>query len=344
MPPRDTLSGRTVGPTKFITRRGLLATTLAAALLAACGDGEKDETTASESTDGPWEFTDDRGVTISLPRRPERIVAQVTAAASLWNYGIRPIAVWGNQRNADGTPNIEVGNVDLNAVQSIGDAFGEFDLEKLASLRPDLVVSLYYSGDSVWFIPPEALSPLAQIAPLATIKVQDVPISQPIARFAELSSQLGADLTAKANVEAVQGFEKATADLKAAIASKPGLKVIVIAPGQDIFYVANPKVATDLIWFKELGMDIVTPDVSTFWENLSWEAANRYPADLILSDARPTTLQPSQLMDRPIWRSLPAVQAGQVASWPWKTYSHRSYTKALQELTATIAAARADVV
>ena len=74
------------------------------------------------------------------------------------------------------------------------------------------------------------------------------------------------------------------------------------------------------------------------------EQANRYPVDLILTDQRPSTLSHAKLLEKDVWRSLPAVQANQVGAWPWKTYSHLSYTKALKELTATITAARPDVV
>ena len=328
-----------------ISRRRLISGALASALLIACGGDDEDEPAAADSgADTTWHFEDDRGVSITLPKRPERVVAQVTAAASLWNYGVRPIAVWGNQRNADGTPNVEVGNVDLDAVESVGEALGDFDLEKLAYLQPDLIVSLYYSGDSVWFIQPDTIDRVTQIAPVAAIKVQNVPIDQPIERFAALSALLGADPNSPTNRDARQSFERAVDDLKAAIAEKPGLKVMVVAGGESILYVANPAVVTDLMYFKALGLDLVSPPVESFWENLSWEQANRYPVDLILTDSRPSTLQPDQLMTKETWRALPAVQAGQVAPWPWKTYSHLSYTKALQDLTAIIRSARADIV
>ncbi|MGE0539038.1 MAG: ABC transporter substrate-binding protein [Dehalococcoidia bacterium] len=354
--------GDTSGPTGInsITRRTLLFGAAGAALLIACGEGDGEAgdagTTASTSnvaastpaasatSAGPWQFTDDRGVTITLPKRPERIVAQVTAAASLWNYGVRPMGVFGPQKNADGSQSIEVGNVDLKTVTNLGETHGEIDFEKVAGLQPDLIVSLYYSGDTVWYITEDAMAPMQAIAPLAAIKVQDVPILSPITRFGELSAALGADLNSKENVEAKAGFDAAVNDLKAAITSKPGLKVLVVAGGTDTLSVANPSVATDLIYFKQLGLDIVQPPVTSFWESLSWEQANRYPVDLILTDQRPSTLSHAKLMEKEVWRSLPAVQANQVGAWPWKTYSHLSYTKALKDLTAAIHSARADVV
>lgn len=335
----------TIPTIEDISRRTLITGAFASALLIACGDSDEDDSSgAAAENEGPWEFTDDRGVTVSLPTRPKRIVAQVTAAASLWNYGIRPVGVFGPQRNADGTQSIEVGNVDLTAVTSVGEAHGEIDFEKVASLQPDLIVSLFYSGDALWYVIPEAMGPMNAIAPTIGIKVQDVPIIQPITRFQELSAALGADTASKANVDAKAGFDKALDELKAAITGKPGLKVMVMAASDATISVANPKVVTDLMYFVSLGLDIIQPPVTSFWETLSWEQANRYPVDLILTDQRPSTLSHAKLLEKEIWRTLPAVQANQVGAWPWKTYSHLSYTKALQDLAATIKAARSDIV
>jgi iron complex transport system substrate-binding protein len=322
-----------------VPRRPVLLSAGATALLAACGQNAPPPVTG-----GPWEFTDDRGIKLSLPRRPERIVAQVTAAASLWNYGVRPIGTFGARRNPDGTPSVEVGNVDLAAVTSLGETYGEINLEQLASLRPDLLVSLYYSGDTVWGVEANVMPPLTAIAPLAAVKVQDVPITRPITRFQELSGLLGADLQSRANADAQAAFDKAANDLKAALAAKPDLKVMVIAGGAQSMSVANPTVVTDLIYFKSIGMDLVVPPVTTFWETLSWEQANKYAADLILTDSRSSTLNHEALMQKETWRHLPAVQAGQVAYWPWKTYSHLSYTKALNDLTEVVRKARPDIV
>lgn len=354
--------GDTPDPTGIttITRRTMLFGAAGAALLIACGEGDGDDgdagtiattsnvaasTQAAAATSaGPWQFTDDRGVTITLPKRPERVVAQVTAAASLWNYGVRPIGVFGPQKNADGSLSIEVGNVDLKTVTNLGEAHGEINFEKVAALQPDLIVSLYYSGDTVWYITGDAMAPMQAIAPIAAIKVQDVPILSPITRFGELSAAFGADLNSQENVAAKSSFDAAVNELKAEIDSKPGLRVLVVAGGNDTLSVANPSVATDLIYFKQLGLDIVQPPVTSFWESLSWEQANRYPVDLILTDQRPSTLSHAKLLEKEVWRSLPAVQANQVGAWPWKTYSHLSYTKALKDLTTTIANARANVV
>src|SRR3569833_840989 len=94
---------------------------VAAAALPACGSGG-DEKPAAAS--GPWEVTDDRGQKASRDQRPSRVVAYVSSAAALWDYGVRPVGVFGPQKTADGGKEIQAGNNDLNAVTSIGNAWG----------------------------------------------------------------------------------------------------------------------------------------------------------------------------------------------------------------------------
>src|SRR4051812_42919727 len=45
--------------------------------------------------DGSWVFTDDRGITVTLPGMPKRIIADVNVAAALWDFGVRPVGLFG---------------------------------------------------------------------------------------------------------------------------------------------------------------------------------------------------------------------------------------------------------
>lgn len=333
-----------------IDRRRMLAGLAAAALAVPVRSvfARQDGATPAASADGGWTFTDDRGITLDLPQRPERIVAQVTAAAALWDYGIRPIAVVGPQRLADGTPDPMAGAIDLDAVESLGEVWGEFDVELLASLAPDLFVSQSYGpAFPLWYIPDEAAeAAIEAIVPTVGVLVQDVPIVQPIARFAELAAALGADMDAPEVVADKERFDRAVEDLRAAIAEKPDLTVIALGGLPEELYIADPAVAADLVFFRELGMNVVAPqNPDGFWESLSWEEANTYPADLILNDARVQSLSPEQLAEIPTWRELPAVKAGQVADWNLEpVYSYRGYAPVLEDLAAVIRSAREDVV
>lgn len=62
-------------------------------------------------------------------------------------------------------------------------------------------------------------------------------------------------------VAAQAEFDKAAEDVRAAAAENPGLKVL-FASGtpEEAFYIANPSVNADLLFFKELGVDVVQPE------------------------------------------------------------------------------------
>src|SRR3954447_17125118 len=128
-------------PFQPISRRGFLFATggvAAAAVLAGCGD---DTPAGSSSGSGAWEFTDDRGKKITRDKRPEKIVAYVSSAAALWDFGIHPIGVFGPQKTESGEKEIQAGNIDLAKVTSLGNAWDDFDLEEFIGLQPDLLVT-----------------------------------------------------------------------------------------------------------------------------------------------------------------------------------------------------------
>jgi iron complex transport system substrate-binding protein len=330
-----------------LSRRALLAAVpglaAPAVVRAQDADATPDAATPAASPAGGWSFTDDRGVTVSLSQRPERIVAQTTSAAALWDYGVRPVGIFGPYRLADGTPDFQAGNIDLDAVEHLGD-YPEMDLEKLVALQPELYVDLTLYDGAFWYLG-ENQERIEEIVPTLGISMQGVSILTSIERFEELAGALGADLSAPEVVEAKAAFAEAEADLKAAIAEKPGLTVLVTSPSIDNIYIASPDWMVDLYYFRELGLDIVTHNTDDFFELLSWEQANTYPADLILVDQRASDLSPEQLAEIPTWSALPAVQAGQVGPWyAGAPYSHARLVPIMQELTEIIRASRADVV
>ncbi len=312
-------------------------------VVTACGGTKPEEPKET----GPWEFTDDRRIKVSLPKRPVRVVAQSNAAAALWDLGFQVVGVFGPQRQADGKNDPEVGNVDLTKVMSVGEQWGEIDLEKLASLRPDLIVSTMWIPPQLWYVKDDVAAKVNTIAPTVGISVAQRPVSDVISRFEELAQALGADLKAPEVTAARERFNKASTDLKAAIAEKPGLKTMFAAGSLETFWVVNPPYYADLLYFKELGLDMVVPEKpQQFTESLSWEQALRYPADLILYDVRQHVLPPSQLAEKvPTWNRHPAVKAGQVGSWhSTASYSYEGFAGIMEELANTIRNSRADIV
>jgi iron complex transport system substrate-binding protein len=305
---------------------------------------------ATPAASGEWTYTDDAGVTITLPRRPERIVAYLPLAASLWEFGIRPVAVYGMTRRPDGSPEVYVGNVDLDAVETLGEVYGELDIEQLVTQQPDLIVNdMWNIPPDVWGLEPDTIAQVNQIAPIVNVRFVERPVTETIASVESLATALGADLSDSAIVDAKDAFAQASADLETAISENPGLTTIFIsATPEGSFWVADPSQFSDLMYFKELGLDIVQPEATesaVWWEELSWEQAAKYPADLILIDARSGSSSAEQLLNVPTFAALPAAAAGQFGAWQTEYVpSYEAFTAVMNDLAATIRAARADVV
>jgi iron complex transport system substrate-binding protein len=320
----------------------MLLAGLALPLIVACGraaDGAKPSETA-------WTFTDDRGETVSLPKRPERIVASTGIAAALWDYGVRVVGTFGPRRLPDGSRDPRLGAMDLDQIESVAEVFGELDVEKLAALRPDLVVSQMYESPQLWWAPKDIAARVSQVAPTVGIQARGLPIDQPIGRLEELAGAVGADLDAPTVAEARQRYEQASARVRAAAAARPDLTVLVTTASLQTLYISRPDNSADLLYFQQLGLKLVKPtSEGTYFEELSWEEALKYPADLILRDARPGVITPVQLTALPTWNEMPAVKAGQVGPWRAEAaFSHLRFATILDELAGIVERSRADVV
>lgn len=89
-------------------------------------------------------------------------------------------------------------------------------------------------------------------------------------------------------------------------------------------------------------MNIVEPSASAlkasggWFENLSWENVDKYPADIIIMDDRSATIQPADITEA-TWKKLPAVKAGQViARSPEPIVSYAKCTPLLDNLAEAI--------
>ncbi|MEV6693685.1 ABC transporter substrate-binding protein [Micromonospora sp. NPDC051196] len=331
-----------------LSRRGLLAAGGAAtfaALLAGCGRDEA-ANPGSGNSSGPWSFTDDRPEAITAPTRPARVVAFTGSAAALVDFGLgrEVVGVFGETKKADGSKEPQAGDLDVESVEILGNVWGEFSVEKYAALRPELLVTHMYDPGAYWYVPDESKDKILPLAPVVTITTARVPMTKPIERYAALAESLGADLSAPRVTDAKARFEAAAEAVRQAVKANPGIKVLAASGSPDLFYASNPKVSTDLMYFAELGVDIVVPtklESGDYFEALSWENAGKFPADLILLDNRSTALQPADLAAKPTWKQLPAVQAGQVT--PWDAVPRFSYAGAaplLENLAKAIQGAK----
>lgn len=319
-----------------LSRRGLLAAGGAAAvgaLLAACGKsgGSSSAPAGASSGSGPWSFTDDRKKEVAAKATPTRIVAFTGAAAALVDFGLdrQIVGVFGETKLKDGKADPQAGDLQVDRVEILGNVWGEFSIEKYAALRPELLVTHMYDPDALWYVPDESKDKVLQLAPSVATTTARVPLTQPIERYAKLAESLGADLKARKVTDAKARFEAAAESLRQAAKASGGLKVMAASGSADLFYVSNPKVGTDLMYFAELGVEFVVPtklEAGDYFESLSWENAGKYGADLILLDNRSTALQPADLAAKPAWSQLPAVKAGQVT--PWDAVPRFSYAGA----------------
>ncbi|WP_214320377.1 ABC transporter substrate-binding protein [Nonomuraea sediminis] len=315
----------------MISRRGLL-TGGALLTLAACGQQRRPAASTGPSR---WTFTDDRGRKIDLPVRPSRVVAQAGAAATLWDFGVRPIGIFGPHRLKDGGKDPEAGDVDVTKVETIGNVWDEFNVEKYAAINPELLVAGMYLRQELWYVPQKSRDTIEQVAPTIGIQQQGKSGDQLISRYEQLAVALGghADEAARAR------FRAAEADLVKAVADKPR-KVLFCAASPESFWVCDPRGFPDQKYLLAKGLDIVVPDKTDeggYYQSLSWESIDRYAADAIFADARRQSMRLQEIARKPTWGKLPAVRAGHV--YPWRAemrFSHQGYTALLEELTANL--------
>ncbi|HET9382684.1 MAG TPA: ABC transporter substrate-binding protein [Streptomyces sp.] len=308
-----------------LTRRGILAAGGAlglGAVLAACGDDEANSGGSGDGTasarSGTWSFTDDREKTVELKRTPANIVAFTGVAAALYDYGIRVRGVFGPTRTSGGRPDVQAGDMDVSGVTVLGNVWGSFNVEKYAALAPDVLISTTFdAAGTLWSVPEESADKIAKLAPSVAISAYDRKLDVALGRMRDLAKSLGADVGADRVTTAKERFDKAAARLRAAARARPEIKVMAGSASQDLFYVSGTNLSLDLEYFKALGVRFVEPPEEAkavgggWYESLSWENVDKYPADVIMMDDRSSTIQPAGITEG-TWKELPAVKAGQV--------------------------------
>lgn len=330
-----------------LTRRGLLAAGGALGLgaaLTACG-GEKKSDSAADAASGPWEFKDDRGQTAKAKSTPKNIVAFTGTAAALHDFGVEVKGVFGptyveDKAKGTKTPDVQAGDLDINKVKVLGNVWGEFNVEEYAALAPDVLITDMWEKNALWYVPDQSKDKILKLAPSVALRASDYSMPKVLQRHVDLAKSLGADVATKKVTDAKAAFEKAAARLRAAAKAKPEIKVLIGSASADLFYVSAPGRPTDTLYFKELGVNFVTPtklDAGGWFEGLSWENVDKYKADIIMMDNRASALQPDALKSKPTWAQLPAVKAGQVIPRVTEPiYSYEKCTPILDDLAKAI--------
>lgn len=312
------------------TRRSLLAGAVGAgatAVLAACGGGSTDDTGTA------WSYTDATGKTVRLGRRPTRIAGFSDAIASLWAYGIKPVAVFGYVAMKS-DPSFD--GIDTAGVTEVGRTYGEIDLEALAAARPDLIVTHVYPKKSGQLTGAETLYGFADktqiekvndIAPVVAIAMMDT-ADVVINHVNALAVKLGVPRSRLAKYRAE--FEKASDRVSAA--AKKGLSVMAEAAyADDGLYIAKPADDPALGYYAKLGVDVPNPGSSNYyWRIATWEQVDRYRTDVILNSTRAMSIP--EVLKQPTFAALPAAKAKQVYPWHTENMDYVHLTRNLNQL------------
>lgn len=320
-----------------ITRREVGFGLAALAALAALGGcGAEDEPAAAELT---WQFVDDRGARVERARQPQRVVVYEAFLPALWELGLRPVGVLGSmplRDNPDIAPVADRLGIALDDITELSRTYGEVNLEAMAALDAELVVTYFNARTPVLygFADESMQESAAQLAPIVALDIHSgVPAE--LARVLEVSAALGVDV-GSSEVRATQtDFEVASDRLRSIAAGKEGMSVLVAVPLPDGIFVAAPSIYPFARYLKDLGFDILVPrddSATVSWELVSTELA----ADAVLLAAGPDYPTHEVLLDeQPTWRSHPAAAADQVASaFPNVTIPSYAATAGLLDVAA----------
>ena len=320
-----------------------LGTLLAAAsllALAACGSSASDDT-----GDGPWKYKDDLGTSISLDAAPQRLIVQSSMAAALTDLGLgdKIVGTFGPLKNADGKPDSQVAGLDIDKATDVtgGGEYGTLDLEKAASLKPDLVVTSAYLKSDLWYLNDATAKKLKELAPILVVSFDGKTLPQMLDSTERAAKALGADVDSKTVTQAHDDFTAAADRVEQAGKALGSKKILVGSPAKDVFYVSNPNVSPDLkYWRDQLKLPIVVPtkpDEGGYFQTLSWEKADLYPGDVLLYDDRVGKAGLAILDDQPVFQTLQA--AKDKAYIPWTSVappSYRAYADIMNRLATEL--------
>ena len=316
--------------TTRLTRRTLLAGLAAAPVLAACGSPSTGGAGSSSTAAGAktFTYTDARGKVIDVTPVPTNVVAQSSAAAALWDNGIKVKGAYGELKTTDGKLDYQAGNLDLSQLTVIGSTYGEFSVEKLATVAPQLLIDLSFDDKTLWYVDAKVEQQVTALCPTLGVHMLGLDLLGVIGSFTDLAVKLGADPAVSASAKT--GFDRASAQLGEAIKAAGGATVAPFSFDQDNAYVGNPVQSPDLAHLAKLGAKFVDAKSkpNDYFATISYENLPDYSGDIILVDARNTF---TGYRDSAVWKSLPAVKAGRVFEWkPSAPYSYLSNVAILE--------------
>lgn len=324
----------------------LAALVLTALVLTGCGSSG--ETSHTEAAAERFSFVSGDGKTYELEKRPTRIIAHAYSAAALMEFGIKPVGIY-----ADGPIKDDVGleGVDFSGVTVLSETWGKIDVEKAATLRPDLIVGDWWPAEKAYSgleVGVEAKSKkIAELAPVVGPSQGDS-IVELIEGYEKLAASLGADVDSGAAAEARTSFDEAVETFTKTARTKPGLTTLAISPYDGQYAVAVPKYAPELLDFQKWGLDVINPKSPDkdfpYWETLSMEQVDQYQPDLLLFDDRNYPGNLRELEKAPTAQTIKAFKAKSYTTWPaYWMHTYSAYAEQLDRLSEAIEKADPDL-
>lgn len=328
-----------------IPRRGSLRAALvtsvavSALLLTGCSGANSSDDGGNAGSDDAaadkaWSYEDATGTTVKVDHAPKRVVVLNDIAISFVEYGLEPVGTFGQLTMAK---DARFEGLDTDGIAQLGTGYGDIDLEQLAALKPDLVVTSVYPTDEkgtldttqpgYGFKDKEQEQQIQAIAPVAQVKWggkgEDV-----IEDIADLAESLGAKESTVEKAE--QRFDTARDELEKVTKENDRSVVSMYADG-DGAYVTRPSDEPTLQMYESFGVDLVDPKPKGFyWGIYSWENAGQISGDVLLLSQQ--GYQVADLEKQPTFADNAALQAGQVHSWTFPALDYASQADYMQQL------------
>ncbi|MDX2766369.1 ABC transporter substrate-binding protein [Streptomyces europaeiscabiei] len=313
----------------------LLTVVLGTGLLAACDDDStKASDTARAGADSaafPRTLETVMG-DVRIPAQPKKVVVLDTGELDdVTLLGVDPVgAVAPHFKTEGGFPTYLEG--ELGNTTDVGPLL-EPNLEKIASLRPDLILSSKVRHEKVY-------DKLSAIAPTVFTETTGGVWKENLKVHAEA---LGLEDEAAAELKE---YETRAEALGAAIEKKDGamptVSVVRFVAGPTRLYASNSYsgVVLDDVGFQRPKSQI-SDDPAVTMKDVSPEEIDQADADLIFVTTAdtPDKTQQKQVTSNPVWKDLPAVKDGKVFEVPDETWMSGIGVQAAEEMLADIAKA-----
>ncbi|MFE3493392.1 ABC transporter substrate-binding protein [Streptomyces sp. NPDC059169] len=286
-----------------------------------------------------WQFLDDRGHMATADRRPVRVVAYVQAGATLFDHGIRPVALYGSHHDAAGPDRTKTGALPLEGIAYLGSG-AALGADVLLGTRPDLVLAVSYGGGQVYGLAPETAKQVEERVPLVVLDVGPGRAPADVrTRFTALARALGAGESDSGAAALGHAADRLRAAARRCVA--PPVVLALSPASADGAHLAKPASWPDLRELTGLGLHLVAPEggPSSNWFTTDWSYVARAEPRVVLVDVRANAYPLAALRDDTAWRA--AVAGAVIVPWnPEAPCSEAAHARFFDEVADAVEACR----